>query len=1334
LWQKLRRQKMSKKKSILLVIVLISCICSSAEAKWVYAITDHGYRADNPPPAKITSYDINGTAIEPNTVYTSIFETGAYHGPVDVAVDANERYLFVSHENKGDPAIIELLDARSMVYEASVLPPNAINLAGIVFDNEKNKLYAAERDSLKIFVYSWDPNCKTLFLDREVIIIDQSCQCELCGLTACDLALDEKEDLLYVTFIRDHSAATNVVYCYNTNDWTFQKRIEINVNDTPYHAVSVAVLNNGLDKYLFTGAYLAHNYLIRTYLMNTNDPNSYIKNDIGASATGIAVDQETGLVYVTASDNTIKVFDGLNWPSAACDVNGANIYGPAGICMGSAPPPCWLELTKVDDINDCVGSGDEITYTICYNYGDANCCPGSDFDGDCFVDFNDFAMFANAWQSQIGDANWNATYDISIPADGVINNADLAVFCDNWLIGSINDVNIIDELPDEVDFNSADSNGVYDPCTHTVTWNIGTLKPGDANRITLKVNVKLCVEQGSTITNICKLKSGDEVLRSSYEDTPVCCGCPIYVDVNATGCNNGYSWKDAYNYLQDALEDANTSTTCCCDEIWVADGTYKPDQNSVNPGGTKNRTATFQLINGITIKGGYAGYGAPNPNERNVKLYETILSGDLLGNDRTEVSDPCELLNDPCRAENSYHVVTGNDTDANAILDGFTITAGDANSDSWPPCGGGMYNQNGSPTVKNCTFRWNSARGYYYPGCHGGGGMYNAGGGSPMITDCNFIENWSQYGGGMSNSGGSQTITNCTFTGNSADSGGGMYGSGYETITNCVFTGNSAQGGGGGIGGGGTVTNCTLTGNSAQSGGGIYGGAITNCTLTGNSAQSGGGIYGGTVTSCILWDNSPDQIAGGATVSYSDVEGGWPGCGNIDEDPCLAADGYHLTPDSPCIDAGDPLHVAGLDETDIDGQPRIMDGNCDFILTVDMGADEFPGPPYLVVDDFESYTDPEYVCCWYWIDSNITEVWHSTGGADVNISTGPCDPCLPYQRHTGAKAMAYFYNNSAAPFYSEAYANTNGPNSLDIGTDWTIEGIKSLSIWFHGIGDLRGRFIGLDPYEITADGSGLKGAPCGKDSFYYVHRKVNTNRGQVTARVDSVECGMAGVMMRQSLACNSKYAAVYVTACNKLIYQQRRNDFNSYSTTISGITFPHWVKIGYANNVWIAEHSSNGSTWTAITAIPPYVSYQLNLSTPIYLGLCVSSNSYGDMCTAEISNVTMQAPLGTGVGDPCDGNDICIDYNPNDPTPMYVVLQDSDSNAIWYYPGTINPAEADANVTQTDVWAQWLIDLNDFTDVNLTDVQKLYIGFGNRVQDGNGLMYIDDIYLLGPCH
>ena len=60
----------------------------------------------------------------------------------------------------------------------------------------------------------------------------------------------------------------------------------------------------------------------------------------------------------------------------------------------------------------------------------------------------------------------------------------------------------------------------------------------------------------------------------------------------------------------------------------MGQGIYRPDRNSANPNGSGDRGARFELLNGVSLKGGFAGFGAPNPDQRDIALYETILSGD----------------------------------------------------------------------------------------------------------------------------------------------------------------------------------------------------------------------------------------------------------------------------------------------------------------------------------------------------------------------------------------------------------------------------------------------------------------------------------------------------------------------------------------------------------------------------------------------------------------------------------------------------------------------------------------------------------------------------------
>jgi len=465
------------------------------------------------------------------------------------------------------------------------------------------------------------------------------------------------------------------------------------------------------------------------------------------------------------------------------------------------------------------------------------------------------------------------------------------------------------------------------------------------------------------------------------------------------------------------------------------------------------------------------------------------------------------------------------------------------------------------------------------------------------------------------------------------------------------------------------------------------------------------------------------------------------GRGNIDADPHLTPDGYHLTLYSPCIDAGERCYIAGPNETDIDGEDRIMDGDCDYFFNIDMGADEFRTcylePNYLVVDDFERYTDP--IRHGGWTDSNITDVWkdgsENSTGSYITIST---DPRIggPIHSHKGAKAMAYFYDNNSTPFYSEAYADTNGLNSLGIGTDWTLKDVNLLSLWFKGFPDLDGSFTDNNDgtYMIEADGWDIWDT---SDGLHYGYKMVNILGDlpvSITARVFSVEntheWAKAGVMFRSYLDPDSQNVAIVLTPGRGVSFQHRDSmgDETIDEETIDGNVAPHWVRLTFdASFHFIAEHAEDNDgtpgTWLQIGEDLA----GLYLPADLYIGLCVTSHNECELCTAEFSDVNM---TGTISGE-WESQDIGIISN--DPESMYVVLQDGDSNAIMYYPDPNNPDNADPNATQHCPWTEWEIDLNDFSDVNLADVQRIYLGIGTKDNPtpggGSGLVYIDDIRL-----
>jgi parallel beta-helix repeat protein len=274
----------------------------------------------------------------------------------------------------------------------------------------------------------------------------------------------------------------------------------------------------------------------------------------------------------------------------------------------------------------------------------------------------------------------------------------------------------------------------------------------------------------------------------------------------------------------------------------------------------------------------------------------------------------------------------------------------------------GIYCQESTPKIIKCIISNNTSRDF-------GGGIYCKDS-SPKITNCTISTNVGSPGGGIYCEGGNPEITNCTITANlSQPVGGGILStSSNPTIAKCAITGNSAWRGGGIYfwGGNPAITNCTISSNSAEYlGGGIrcYDNTsltLANCTFADNSSPNGSALACDSyeqsnpsdlqLTNSILW-NGGNEIWNNdnstITITYSDIQDDWEGEGNIDADPLfvepvywdvngLWVDGdYHLLPDSPCIDAGDPNYTAEPNETDLDGNPRVRGD------AIDMGAYEY---------------------------------------------------------------------------------------------------------------------------------------------------------------------------------------------------------------------------------------------------------------------------------------------------------------------------------------------------------------------------------------------------------
>ena len=372
---------------------------------------------------------------------------------------------------------------------------------------------------------------------------------------------------------------------------------------------------------------------------------------------------------------------------------------------------------------------------------------------------------------------------------------------------------------------------------------------------------------------------------------------------------NGLTWATAFPGIQAAIDAAERAGG---GEVWVAAGTY------TNAGPNAMAVA---LAAGVEVYGGFDGTETLR-GQRDWVANASVLDG-----------------------QNTYTGVVGDD---DSRIDGFTITHCYSSGS-----GGGMYNAGTTPVVANCVFSNNKA---YFSGA------------------------------GIENNSASPTVINCVFTNNQAvnDRGGAVenyLGSGvYEA---CVFSGNNAKTSGGAVyntGGMPAFTNCVFAANTAPQGAAVYNSTsvavLMNCTVSGNTpGAAGSAVYSSpsslTLVNCIVWGNAVAQITGDPDVTYSCIQGGHAGTGNISTDPLFvsAPANLALQSGSPCVNTGTALNAPS---TDILGLSRPAGAG------YDMGAYEYgalppPNPP--VVTGPASPTS----------DATPTWTWSSGGGGGAGV-------------------------------------------------------------------------------------------------------------------------------------------------------------------------------------------------------------------------------------------------------------------------------------------------------------------------------------------------------------
>jgi len=345
----------------MLSLVFLFFVQTTAEAKSVYVV-NHQWK-------RLLAYRIDEDKIEWQAK-VKIPEHGL--GPIDVAIDDEAEIIFISFEQKPFPDltggnIIEMYNT-SLCHIGTVKLTGPQDIAGLVFDKVNSRLIAGERSDNRIWLIDWDG--QTLTLDTEPSSVNLS-EMELHG--AAGLALND--NILCVSAYNYPSGYTKSVHLYDMDDnWR-------HIDPIGMGNKVVGIAYSSKDEVIYGGAYDfegSYHHLIKRSI----DPNTTIEKDVGAGVIGISIDDDTGLVYITAyrdagfpTGGSVEVYDTSSWTGSPTSVDPKYIYdndnndnvvvsGVAGLAVGPdfVPP---FDPNVTDDIEDCVSPCDgQITYTI----------------------------------------------------------------------------------------------------------------------------------------------------------------------------------------------------------------------------------------------------------------------------------------------------------------------------------------------------------------------------------------------------------------------------------------------------------------------------------------------------------------------------------------------------------------------------------------------------------------------------------------------------------------------------------------------------------------------------------------------------------------------------------------------------------------------------------------------------------------------------------------------------------------------------------------------------------------------------------------------------------
>jgi len=366
----------------------------------------------------------------------------------------------------------------------------------------------------------------------------------------------------------------------------------------------------------------------------------------------------------------------------------------------------------------------------------------------------------------------------------------------------------------------------------------------------------------------------------------------------------------------------------------------------------------------------------------------------------------------------------------------------------------------------------------------------------------------------------------------------------------------------------------------------------------------------------------------------------------------------------------------------------------------------FSTQEFAVIDDMESYDDEDNRIYDTWIDGWVNETGSTVGYLEEPFAETSIV-------NSGSQSMPLQYDNTSAPFHSEAEKDLGGMNLTGNSADSLRLYVQGMAPGFNEAAD--GTIL------MNAIGADIWGTG---DQFRYVYKSL-TGDGSMIARVDDLDnspstWAKAGVMIRQGTGTGSQHSFMCLTGGdgNGASWQGRPGEgldsVNNDATT--AVAPPYWVRIDRSGNTFTGFVSADGESWDQIGD-----PREVDMDDPVLIGLALTSHLATQATSAQFSNVSFTGTVAGAwevaeIGAPQPAG--------NDPAPVYVALEDSSGSVA------VVTCPADPPASAWSQWTEWVIPYSELGGINLGNIRTMYVGVGDRDNPsagGTGTIFVDDI-------